>query len=152
MIIIVYNKENIITRVLSCANREDANKLGVENYKIYNETNAYIGLSLDFIDENGMIKSDKVLLEENLIQLQEDEVLENDQIRKLTLLEQVEKGLIILKDNEEIRDNVIVVLSDDEMREKFPNRYPSDDSSEESPEKTVIQAITDKNNEISLKT
>ncbi|MGL4367931.1 MAG: hypothetical protein ACRCTQ_06625 [Brevinemataceae bacterium] len=148
MIIIVYNEEKTITRILSCSTEEDTLKLGLEHYKIYEETNAYIGLNLDFIDEQGMIKSDKRLLEENVIQLQEDQILDGNKIRKLTIQEKVDQGLIVLKDNEEIRGDSIFTLSDDEMKEKFPDRYPSEEPQEEYKEDKVMQAIREKNNQI----
>lgn len=148
MIVLIYNKEKTITKILSCAAEKDIQKLGLEHYKVFEETNAYIGLSLEFINNKGMIKSDKQLLEENLIQLQEDEVLDVDKIRKLSIQEQVDIGLIELKENEEIRGSVIVTLSDDEMKAKYPHRYPSEQAQEESQEKTVDQAISEKQYEL----
>ncbi len=126
MIIIVHDQNKSITRIITCEKEQVSDlalQLNLEHYRTYETTNAYIGLSIDHLLENGKIKSDKQLVEEKLIVLQADEVLEGDNLRKLTLQEQVDKRLITLKDDEEIRDNIIVTLSDDEMKEKFPDRY-----------------------------
>jgi len=126
MIIIVHDEKKIVTRMIEC-NKEQINtvaeQLNLEHYHTYEETNAYIGISIDYLSENGMIKSDKQLVEEKLIVLQTDEILEGDSVRKLTLQEQVDKGMITLEDNEEIRDNIIETLSDDDMQARFPERY-----------------------------
>lgn len=148
MIIIVYNEDKTVTRILSCNSEEDIQKLGLEHYKIYNETNAYTGLNLDFIDKKGMIKSDKQLLKEGLVALAEDEIFDGGKIRKLTIQEKVNQGMIVLKDNEEIRGDVIVTLSDDEMKEKYPERYLEPEKPQEEGEKTILQAVIDKQSEI----
>lgn len=151
--IIVHDENKIITKIIGCNNDEInsvVEQLNIEHYHICENTNACVGMSIDFMLDNGCRKSDKQLLEENLLLLSEDEILDGETIRKLTIQEQVDRGLLILEDNQEIRGDVIVTLSDDEMRSKFPERYP--DLMEQkmmTPEESLRQEMSDKRREIS---
>ncbi|MGL4394000.1 MAG: hypothetical protein ACRCS8_02100 [Brevinema sp.] len=80
MIVLIYNEKDIITNIYSVNNAKSEFLTGL-SYKIFDQTDAYKGLNIRAVNDEGSIK---------------------------TRIEQIELGLDFLKDNEEIVNGEIV--------------------------------------------
>ncbi|MGL4388321.1 MAG: hypothetical protein ACRCTJ_02890 [Brevinema sp.] len=95
MIVLITNKQNIITNIYAVNNAKSDFLEGL-TYKIFDQTSAYQGLNIKAVNEDGSIK---------------------------TRIEQIELGLDSLKENEEIIDGEIVVKKEDTpANTEIPNK------------------------------
>lgn len=85
--------------------------------EIPQQTVVNIGESVNYFHKDWSRKTDKELLAENIISIKNDEILDGNNIRKMTLEEKVNKGLIQRQHGYKAVYNIWVLLSDKEKLE-----------------------------------
>lgn len=121
---VLFYKDNIVTEVVSVRSLNDLTEEDRKHdFLSFTSSMAIQGTHIEAINIDGTVKP---------------------------ISEQVDIGLIVLKDNEILEGEIIKNLTEDELKEKFPERYPNEDFQVENQEKTIIQAIQDKHSDINV--
>lgn len=111
MVILCYNEDNKICRYLTCGSAmvdKTLSLLGTDKYKTYENTQAYSGLDIRAVNDDGSV---------------------------ISLSKQVEIGYFTLQNDEKLDGENIVKLTQEEMEDKFPDRYPKP------PETTELELV-----------